>query len=82
MSRLSLTLLASTVLMAGAVACSPAEPEPAPEPETRTVVQEVPVAVPVPVESDTPPVVVEREAGDSTTVRAGPDGIEVETPSR
>ncbi|MBU2167349.1 MAG: hypothetical protein KKF88_05885 [Alphaproteobacteria bacterium] len=79
MSRLSLTLLASSALMAGAVACSPAEPEPAPEPETRTVVQEVPVVV----ERETPPpVVVEREAGDSTTVRAGPDGIEVETTNR
>jgi hypothetical protein len=79
MSRLTFSLMASATLMAGAVACSPAEPEPAPEPETRTVVQEVPVVVE---REAPPPVVVEREAGDSTTVRAGPDGIEVETTNR
>lgn len=81
MSRLTLTLIASATLMAGAVACSPAEPEPAPAPETRTIVEtrEVPVVV----EREAPrTVVIEREAGDSTTVRAGPDGIEVETTNR
>lgn len=55
-------------------------------PSTRTVVETREVAVP------TPPVVVEREVpvvverdrrrDDSTTVRAGPDGIEVETTNR
>lgn len=42
------------------------------------VEREVPVAVP------TPPVVVERapREGDSTTVRAGANGIEVETTNR
>lgn len=82
MSRLTLTVLASTALVAGAVACTPAEQQPEPTTETHTVVEKETI-VPVPVETETPaPVVVEREAGDSTTVRADENGIEVETTNR
>lgn len=86
-------IVATTALAAlalGAVACTqqeaaPAAPAPAAAPvETRTVVEtrEVPVAVPVP--SGPPTIVVERDArpADSTTVRAGQNGIEVETTRR
>ena len=82
MSRLTLTVLASTALVAGAVACPPAEQEAEPTTETHTVVEKETV-VPVPVETETPaPVVVERETGDSTTVRADENGISVETTNR
>jgi ABC-type Fe3+-hydroxamate transport system substrate-binding protein len=87
-------LVATTALAAfalGAAACTQQEAAPAAEqaaapaaaPETRTVVETREVAVPVPVAP--PTVVVERpevRAGDSTTVRAGRDGIEVETTNR
>jgi hypothetical protein len=78
--------VALTAFAFGATACTqqeaaPAAPAPAAAPvETRTVVEtrEVPVAVPVPVAP--PTVVVERDRpADTTTVRAGRDGIEVET---
>ena len=89
-------LAALTVLLAAAAAlataaCTPAEPEkteavetPA---ETRTVVETREVAVPSTVVVETPEVpavVVERDrrGEDSTTVRAGRDGIEVETTNR
>jgi hypothetical protein len=77
---------ALSALALGAVACTqqeaaPAAPAPAAAPvETRTVVEtrEVPVAVPVPAAPAT--VVVERDRpANSTTVRAGENGIEVET---
>ncbi|MEJ6790709.1 hypothetical protein BrevBR_14285 [Brevundimonas sp. BR2-1] len=82
---------ALTALAFGAVGCTQQEAAPAAEqaaapaaaPETRTVVETREVAVPVPVAP--PTVVVERpevRAGDSTTVRAGRDGIEVETTNR
>lgn len=82
---------ALTALAFGAVGCTQQETAPAAEqaaapaaaPETRTVVETREVAVPVPVAP--PTVVVERpevRAGDSTTVRAGRDGIEVETTNR
>ena len=82
---------ALTALAVGAVSCTQQEAAPAAEqaaapaaaPETRTVVETREVAVPVPVAP--PAVVVERPevpAGDSTTVRAGRDGIEVETTNR
>lgn len=68
-----------------AAACTQQEAAPAAEqaaaPETRTVVETREVAVPVPVPSN-PAVVIERRddrPADSTTVRAGRDGIEVET---
>ena len=58
--------------------------------ETRTVVETREVAVPTPpvvvereVAVPTPPVEIERvPEGDTTTVRAGRDGIEVETTNR
>jgi hypothetical protein len=86
MARSILTLAAVGGVALMAAACQPAAEEPA---ETTTVVETptpAPVVVeqpaPVVVEAPTsPPVVVERE-GDSTTVRAGRDGIEVETTNR
>lgn len=87
MARLILTLAAVGGVALMAAACQPAAEEPA---ETTTVVEAptpAPVVVeqPAPVVVETPatppPVVVERE-GDSTTVRAGRDGIEVETTNR
>lgn len=87
--------VAALVLVA---ACTPAENDAADDGdaaasgagETTTVVErEVPVPTPpVVVEREvpvpTPPVVVERDRrdGDTTTVRAGEDGIEVETTNR
>jgi len=77
---------ALAALAFGAVACTqqeaaPAAPAPAAAPvETRTIVEtrEVPVAVPVPAAPQT--IVVERDRPtNSTTVRAGQNGIEVET---
>ncbi len=90
--RPRLTAAASLAAVAfAAAACTPANTDQAgaDTTETRTVVEtrEVPAApviiereVPVP----TPPVVIEtdRRDGDSTTVRAGRDGIEVETTNR
>lgn len=87
---------AALALAAGA--CTPAETdatnaeaagEAAPV-ETRTVVETREVAVPTPpvvvereVAVPTPPVEIERVPdGDTTTVRAGRDGIEVETTNR
>lgn len=73
-----------------AAACTPAnnDADAARDTETTTVIEREVPADPVVVEREvpvpTPPVVVEqdRNAGDSTTVRAGPDGIEVETTDR
>lgn len=72
-----------------AAACGPANTEQADADtvETRTVVEtrEVPAA-PVIIEREvqSPPVVIEndRRDGDTTTVRAGANGIEVETTNR
>ncbi|WP_339928864.1 hypothetical protein [uncultured Brevundimonas sp.] len=77
---------AFAVVTLGAVACTPAADESATDTDTtHTIVEtrEVPAA-PVVIERQSPPVVVERDAqtGDSTTVRAGRDGIEVETTNR
>ena len=82
-----LTLVALAVLGAAVAACTPAEaPADKAAESTTTVVEtrevpgptvvvekEVPVAV--------PPVVIERDrdSRETTTVRAGEDGIEVET---
>lgn len=70
-----------------AAACTPANDDRTDTVETRTVVEtrEVPSA-PVIIEREvqSPPVVIDRDRrdGDSTTVRAGRDGIEVETTNR
>lgn len=92
LNRLTLASIGA-VALAGA-ACTPAESDRTDaadgDTETRTVVEtrEVP-SPPVVVEREvpvpTPPVVIERDSrrdGDSTTVRAGRDGLEVETTNR
>lgn len=75
----------------GIAACTPAADETAEAPATSTTVvetREVPAA-PVVIEREvavpSAPIVIERDSGqsgDSTTVRAGRDGIEVETTNR
>ncbi|HYD28308.1 hypothetical protein [Brevundimonas sp.] len=54
--------------------------------DTTTIIEREVPAAPVVVEREvpvpTPPVVVEKRDGDSTTVRAGENGIEVETTNR
>jgi len=79
---------AALVLAAGAAAaCTPAETE-ADRTETTIIETREAPAAPVVVEREvavpTPPVVIERDRreGDSTTVRAGENGIEVETTNR
>lgn len=69
-------------------ACTPAGNAPAADTvETRTVVEtrEIPAA-PVIIEREVqaPPIVIEtdRREGDTTTVRAGANGLEVETTNR
>lgn len=79
----ALAALALTAAACTQQEAAPAEQAAAPAaaPETRTVVETREVAVPVPVPSN-PAVVIERRddrPADSTTVRAGRDGIEVET---
>ena len=80
----ALRFAALATLTVAAAACTQQEPAPAaPAPETRTVVETREVAVPVPVSP--PTVVIERRddrPADSTTVRAGENGIEVETTRR
>jgi len=87
-SLIRLPLIPMVAVALAAAACTPAESDRTDDTETRTIVEtrEVPAA-PVVVEREvavpTPPVVVERDRkGDSTTVRAGEDGIEVETTNR
>jgi len=81
-----------SALALAAAACTPAEDdadtaaETAAEGSNTTVIEREVPADPVVVEREvpvpTPPVVVEKRDGDSTTVRAGEDGIEVETTNR
>ena len=83
MSALRIVALAAVTLAATACTQQPPAPAaPAPAPETRTIVETREVAVPVPVAP--PTIVVERDGrpADSTTVRAGQNGIEVETTRR
>lgn len=83
-----LTALASIGALAfAAAACTPAETEADRNTDTTTIVEREVAADPVVVEREvavpTPPVVVEdRRDGDSTTVRANRDGLEVETTNR
>jgi len=92
-----LTAVAPLAALALAAACTPAEDDAADADaandaaaDTTTVIErEVPVPTPpVVVEREvpvpTPPVVVERDRreGDTTTIRAGEDGLEVETTNR
>ena len=89
-SLIRLTAAAALGALAfGAAACTPADTDADRDTEKTTIIEtrEVPSA-PVVVEREvpvpTPPVVVEtdRRNDDSTTVRAGRDGIEVETTNR
>ncbi len=87
-----LTAAASiSALALAAAACTPAADNDAETAadgaDTTTIIEREVPADPVVVEREvpvpTPPVVVEdRREGDSTTVRAGEDGIEVETTNR
>ncbi|MCS6624933.1 hypothetical protein N0B44_18630 [Roseibacterium beibuensis] len=87
-----LTAAASIGALAlAAAACTPAADNDADTAadgtDTTTIIEREVPADPVVVEREvpvpTPPVVVEdRRQGDSTTVRAGEDGIEVETTNR
>ena len=71
-------------------ACTPADndADAARETDTTTIIEREVPAAPVVIEREvavpSPPVVIEsdRRDGDSTTVRAGRDGIEVETTNR
>ncbi|HYC75510.1 hypothetical protein [Brevundimonas sp.] len=93
MRLLRYTAIASaSVLALAAAACTPAGDDAdtaaetaATDTNTTVIEREVP-ADPVVVEREvpvpTPPVVVEKRDGDSTTVRAGEGGIEVETTNR
>ena len=85
-------LVSVSALALGAAACTPADndadtaAENAAEGSHTTVIEREVPADPVVVEREvpvpTPPVVVEKRDGDSTTVRAGENGIEVETTNR
>ena len=95
-SLIRLTAAASiSALALAAAACTPAEDAndaneagtAAEDTNTTTIIEREVPADPVVVEREvpvpTPPVVVEdRREGDSTTVRAGEDGLEVETTNR
>ena len=87
-SLFRLTAVASIGALAfAAAACTPAETDADGDTDTTTIVEREVPAAPVVVEREVavpaPPVVVEdRRDGDSTTVRAGEDGIEVETTNR
>jgi len=85
----ALPVAASLAMTAGACNQQPAAPAaPAAAPETRTIVETREVATPPVVierQVQSPPIVIERDRardGDSTTVRAGRDGIEVESTNR
>lgn len=87
--RRLIAVVSLAALGLAAAACTPANNDRADVDtvETRTVVEtrEVPSA-PVIIEREvqSPPVVIDRDRrdGDTTTVRAGRDGIEVETTNR
>ena len=92
-SLIRLTAAASIGALAfAAAACTPAEDATdaetaATDTNTTTIVEREVPSDPVVVEREvpvpTPPVVIEdRRDGDSTTVRAGKDGLEVETTNR
>lgn len=90
-SLIRLTAAASiSALALAAAACTPADDDvdtAADGADTTTIVEREVPADPVVVEREvpvpTPPVVVEdRREGDSTTIRANEDGLEVETTNR
>ena len=74
-------------LALAAAACTPAETDADGDTDSTTIIEREVPADPVVVEREvpvpTPPVVVEdRREGDSTTIRANEDGLEVETTNR
>lgn len=83
-----LTAIASIGAMAlAAAACTPAETDGDGDTDTTTIVEREVPADPVVIEREVPvpttPVVVEdRRDGDSTTIRANENGLEVETTNR
>lgn len=88
--RHTFPVAALAALALGAAACTPAanEADAARDTDTTTIIEREVPAAPVVIEREVavpaPPVVIEsdRRDGDSTTVRAGRDGIEVETTNR
>lgn len=89
-TRHSLTAVAALgVLAFAAAACTPAadEADTARDTQTTTIIEREAPSAPVVIEREVtvpgPPVVIERDRdGDTTTVRAGRNGIEVETTNR
>lgn len=89
-TRHPLTVVATLgVLAFVAAACTPAnnEAEAPRDTQTTTIIEREVPSAPVVIERQvavpTPPVVIERDRnGDTTTVRAGRNGIEVETTNR
>lgn len=86
--RRHLTAVAAVSALAfNAAACTPANNDADRDTDTTTIIEREVPADPVVIEREvavpSPPVVIEdRRDGDSTTVRAGRDGIEVETTNR
>lgn len=86
--RRPLTAVAALAALAfTAAACTPANNDAERDTDTTTIIEREVPADPVVIEREvaapSPPVVIEdRRDGDSTTVRAGRDGIEVETTNR
>jgi len=87
--RHTLSVAALAVVALGAAACTPAanDADSARDTDTTTIIEREVPADPVVVEREvavpSPPVVIETDRrDDSTTVRAGRDGIEVETTNR
>lgn len=88
------TALSAAALLGLTAACTqqteaPAADDAAADTASTTVVETRAVPVPTPpvvvereVPVPTPPVVVEKDEGDTTTIRAGEDGLEVETTNR
>ncbi len=83
------TFAALALVALGTAACTPAanDADAARDTDTTTIIEREVPAAPVVIEREvavpSPPVVIETDRrDDSTTVRAGRDGIEVETSNR
>ena len=80
---------ALAILAVGAAACTPAsnEADAARDTDTTTIIEREAPAAPLVIEREVaapaPPIIIETDrTDDNTTVRAGRDGIEVETTNR